>query len=91
MPCRGRNLDNHCCWLNGKICPFLEENTEDDYRWSCGLRRELNSWDAVLDDSRYTEVLVPFWNDYEQRTGIRSNCKDWPGPGQKCGTCEAEG
>lgn len=53
MECFGRNLSDHCCYIAGRACPFLEENTEKDYKWSCQLRRENDSWDAVIVDSRY--------------------------------------
>lgn len=51
--CLGRNLDDHCCYVEGKPCAYVEENTEPGFRWSCGLRRELGDWDAVLADPRY--------------------------------------
>jgi hypothetical protein len=60
MECLGRNLDDHCCYLKGKVCQFLEENTEPGFRWSCGLRRELGSWDAVLADPRYQPIKEHF-------------------------------
>lgn len=53
MQCLGRNNDDHCCYIDGEPCPFLEQNTEPGFRWSCGLRRELGSWDAVIADPRY--------------------------------------
>jgi len=81
MKCKGRNLDEHCCWISDKVCEFLEENTEPGFRWSCGLRRELGSWDAVLEDPRYpTGSWAP---------GV--NCRDWPGGegwnGVGCSVC----
>jgi hypothetical protein len=83
MGCKGRNLEEHCCWLKGKVCEFLEENTETDFRWSCGLRRELGSWPAVTKDPRYISgpalILAPM--------GI--TCADWPDKSKRqgCGTC----
>lgn len=53
MQCYGRNVENHCCFVNGKPCKFLEENTEPGQRWSCALMRELQSWDLVITDPRY--------------------------------------
>jgi hypothetical protein len=70
MPCQGRNLDDHCCYIKGKVCQFLEENSEPGFRWSCGLRRELGDWDKVLADPRY-KPIADSW-----ATGV--NCKDWP-------------
>ena len=55
MKCLGRNLNEHCCWINNKVCKFLEEYSEPGFRWSCGLRRELGSWDAVIEDKRYMD------------------------------------
>ena len=87
MKCLGRNLEDHCCYLKGKPCAFLEENTED-VRWSCGLRRELGSWDAVLKDPRYKKVLGPYFKYYEKRTGVKSSCAEWP-EGIGCSSCGA--
>lgn len=82
MKCMGRNLDDHCCYVDGRVCQFLEEGTESGYRWSCGLRRELGSWDAVLEDPRYQPLRAHF-----ESKGY--NCKTWPnGP---CNTCGYKG
>ena len=72
MSCKGRNLDKVCCQTRNWTCPYLEENTELGYRWTCGLRRELGSWDAVLEDMRYIEGP----GEYFKRFNV--NCKDWP-------------
>ena len=56
MRCFGRNFDDHCCYVNGAVCPFLEENSERGQRWSCQLRRETGSWSAAVADPRYTET-----------------------------------
>lgn len=53
MKCFGRNLSDHCCYIKGRPCPFLEENIERDQRWSCQLRRETGSWEAAIADPRY--------------------------------------
>jgi len=84
MKCLGRNLDEHCCWVDGKVCKFLEENAEPGFRWSCGLRRELGSWDAVIKDPRYVSGILPL----HRAEGM--NCRDWPkksagGPCKLCG------
>lgn len=82
MPCQGRNNEEHCCYVHGEVCPHLEENTEPGFRWSCGLRRELGNWDAVLADPRYPKDS---W-----APGV--NCRDWPeGPAKYrgCNTCGA--
>lgn len=87
MKCLGRNLDEHCCWVNGKPCQFLEENTEPGQRWTCGLRRELGSWDAVLADSRYQTQVQPLLRAKDM------NCRDWPkiGNGGPCKLCGSDG
>ena len=53
MKCFGRNSPDHCCYIAGHLCPFLEENTERGQRWSCQLRRETGSWEAAIADPRY--------------------------------------
>ena len=72
MACKGRNLDTICCITSDWRCPYLEENTEPGYRWTCGLRRELGSWDAVLEDQRYKDGPGAKFARY------KVNCKDWP-------------
>lgn len=84
MKCLGRNLDEHCCWVDGKVCKFLEENSEPGFRWSCGLRRELASWNAVIADPRYVKDILP------KHRAEGMNCRDWPkktagGPCKLCG------
>lgn len=81
MKCLGRNLEEHCCWVAGEVCPHLRENLEPGYRWSCLLRYELGSWDAVLKDPRYKNIKEHF-----EIKGY--NCKTWPN-GFKCHTCGA--
>ena len=78
MKCLGRNFDQHCCWINGKVCKYLEENTEPGFRWTCGLRKELGSWGAVLADPRYLALDLP--------EGI--NCRDYPDKNNPCKYCE---
>ncbi len=82
MPCSG-NSETHCCWLEGKECRFLEENTLPDRRWVCGLRRELGDWDKVLASSRYKKHVAPRLELFGY------TCKDWPDKtkGQYCGDC----
>ena len=66
LECHG-NGKEHCCWVKGKICPYLEENTVPGRHWVCGLRRELPSWDAVHKDPRY--IALGFGDIL---------CGDWP-------------
>ena len=89
MKCQGRNLDDHCCYLNGKVCPFLEENTEPGFRWSCGLRRELGDWDKVLEDPRYKEQVEPEFRIRAERLGYMTNCRDYPSGSDRCTYCGA--
>ena len=75
----------------GWRCEFLEENTEPGFRWSCGLRRELGSWDAVHSDPRYIEGPGAKWGRFG------TICGDFPDPDKGelcriCGSlCEGEG
>jgi len=67
----------------GKPCPHLEENTVPGHRWTCGLRRELGNWDAVLADPRYQD----FPGSVYEPAGI--NCRDWPN-GNPCYACKGQ-
>lgn len=79
MPCLGNSVD-HCCYVNGVACEFLEKHTVEGRVWACGLRRELGNWDAVITDSRYLEKVDPYFGEM--------NCKDWPdGEGKNRGKC----
>jgi hypothetical protein len=75
MPvCHGNGAD-HCCYIGGRVCPFLEEGTVPGRRWACGLYRELRSWDAVHADPRYlasdaARMMAERWPGY--------GCGDWP-------------
>jgi hypothetical protein len=83
VKCLGRNLDDHCCYVNNKPCKYLEENTEEGFRWSCGLRRELGSWDLVHKDPRYIDGPGRVF------MSKKMDCGDWPSWEQSCGTCGA--
>ena len=79
MPCNG-NRDDHCCYVNGNACRFLEMDTVPDRKWACGLRRELGDWDLVIQDQRYLEHVAPVFGEM--------NCRDWPdGEGVNHGVC----
>jgi len=79
MPCNG-NRDDHCCYVNGNACRFLEMDTVPDRKWVCGLRRELGDWDLVIEDQRYLEHVAPVFGEM--------NCRDWPdGEGVNHGVC----
>jgi len=79
MECFGRNLNDHCCYIEGKQCPFLEENTERGQRWSCQLRRETGSWDAAIADPRYTDGEKSpgrFFSRFSYKNCRDFQCKD---------------
>ncbi len=72
--CTG-NSTEHCCWINGVVCPYLEENTVEGRRWACGLLRKLGSWEAVYDSSEYqtsdaAAMFTAVWPGF--------GCGDWP-------------
>lgn len=80
--CTGRGtLDgDHCCYVNGVECPFLERGTEPGRNFVCGLRRRLGSWPAVHADPEYQERVQKHWDE----VGIES-CGAWqPKPGECC-------
>jgi hypothetical protein len=83
--CQG-NTAEHCCWVGGQVCRFLEVDTTPGRHWVCGLRRQLGSWEAVHSDPGYLEHVKPAWKG----TNI-PDCGDWPGPKQTCGTCGVSG
>jgi hypothetical protein len=77
-PCHGNA--EHCCFVDGEVCRYLEENTVPGRRWACGLLRRLGSWDAVHADAGYLACVQPVWD----RVGIES-CGAWgEGTGQCC-------
>lgn len=77
--CHGNGGD-HCCWLYGEPCRFLEAGTVPGRRWACGLRRELGSWQAVHVDPRYRSQVEPVIRSF----GVES-CGGWgPGTGLCC-------
>ena len=82
--CEG-NAADHCCYVGGEPCPFLEENTVEGRRWACGLYRELGNWDAVLASGGYQKHVAPTFDP------IGINCRDYPAKGVFCGTCEVRG
>ena len=84
MPCHGNGAD-HCCYVRGEPCVFLEKNTVPDRRWVCGLRRELGSWEKVHVDPRYLSQVKPAWDE----SGA-ADCGDFAGfnrEGDGCFQC----
>ena len=80
MACLGTS-DTHCCWLQGQVCPYLEQYTMPDRRWACALMREYNDWDLVIASDRYQADVAPILGPM----GI--TCKEWPRPDQVCHDC----
>lgn len=72
--CHG-NGSEHCCWVEGVECRFLEVDTVPGRHWVCGLKRELGDWEAVHEDPRYLEHVRPVWDLHSVR-----DCGDWRGP-----------
>ena len=79
--CNG-NEEDHCCYLKGKVCEYLEENTVPGRRWVCGIRKKYNSWEETHHDPDYTRDIKPLLNDI----GI-TNCGEWPRQNEKCAIC----
>lgn len=75
MQCHG-NGDSHCCWFNGEVCRFLEENTVPGRRWACGLYRKYGGWDAALASPEYIQHVQPKFTAIPALKG--KNCRDWP-------------
>lgn len=69
--CTGNHTD-HCCYINGQVCRFLEKNTVPGRVFACGLMRKLGNWDAVLDSREYQEHIEPHFGP----KGI--NCREYP-------------
>lgn len=81
MICLG-SADDHCCYVNGKLCEHLEENTVEGRRWACGLYRVHQSWEAVYLAPEYPAVRAAL-----RGVGIKVDCGDWPPHGERCATC----
>ena len=80
--CTGRGtLDgDHCCYVNGEVCDYLERGTVAGRTFACGLRRELGSWDAVHEDERYQPIQA-VWD----AGGVITSCGGWqPEPNNCC-------
>lgn len=75
MPiCHGNGSD-HCCWINGKVCPHLEENTVPGRRWACGLLRVHGDWETVYQTPEYQATDAATWFA-SSHPGY--GCGDWP-------------
>lgn len=80
--CTGQGVNgDHCCYVNGVECRYLERGTVPGRNFVCGLRRELGSWAKVHADPRYQPIQA-HWD----QVGI-SSCGEWqPKPGECCNT-----
>jgi hypothetical protein len=83
--CAG-NSDDHCCYVAGGVCHFLEENTVPGRRWACGLYRRLGSWAAMVADPGWQEHVKPTIEGLGMET-----CGDWPRSGEVCLSCGVTG
>lgn len=77
MSCHG-NCESHCCIFRGVVCPFVEENTIPGRRWTCGLFRELGTWEKVLKDKRYKKQVQPLFNTVPGFIDKRYTCANYP-------------
>jgi hypothetical protein len=86
----GTNPKDHCCYVGGKVCAYLRTASRprqaEGFYWSCALRAELGSWDAVHADPRYITRVKVRW----AKIGM-ADCGDYPKPGSVCGTCGKTG
>jgi hypothetical protein len=80
-----RASSGHCCWIEGRVCPFLRED-DGERRWVCTFRERLGSWEVVHADPEYLDTIGPLILGL---TGVF--CGDWPGPGVTCAECGATG
>ena len=83
----GTNPKDHCCYVNGKPCPYLKTTSqrmrkEQGFYWKCALREELGSWEAVHEDPRYRQRIRPEWDKVGE-----DDCGDYPREGRGCNTC----
>ena len=81
--CHG-NGSEHCCYVAGDVCAFLEVDTVPGRHWVCGLRRELGDWGAVHADPRYQ----PIHAEWVKVNG--SDCGDFRGAWLPDGTIEGQ-
>jgi hypothetical protein len=80
--CHG-NQPDHCCYVAGDRCVYLEENTVPGRHWVCGLRRALGSWDAVHADPGYQQNVQSVWDKIPGQPV--ESCGAWgPGSNQCC-------
>jgi len=81
--CDGNGKD-HCCYIDGNVCRYMETDI-GGRKYSCRLRRELGSWAAVHNHDGYKRHVKPVLD----RDGV--GCGDWPPKGRRCAECGATG
>lgn len=76
MNCTGRGdlRGEHCCWIDGAVCPFYDTSEGTPKDKACSLRRILGSWEAVYADARYQAVVQPTFDRILPGYG----CGDYP-------------
>jgi hypothetical protein len=84
MGCRDTGAE-HCCWIDGKVCTYLEEHTVADRRWVCGLFRIHGAWSRVYQTAGYIRDVKPTMD----RLGV--GCGEWPAENVTCAACDLTG
>lgn len=75
MACSGNGPD-HCCWVNGQVCPALRDDGPGaERRWVCTLYEAAGDWAAVHASPEWRALPVAAWFE-EQYPG--HGCGDWP-------------
>ncbi len=74
MACHGTGPD-HCCYIAGEVCSYLETDTIAGRRWVCGLLRKYETWDAVYASPEYQGSPPSLWFA-DNHPGY--GCGDWP-------------
>ena len=85
MPACGYG-DDHCCWIDGKVCPHLIERADGGRRWVCTMFEKWGSWEAMTADPAWIKDVKSCYD----RIGL-VNCGGWPRPGETCLECGATG
>lgn len=85
--CTG-NGEDHCCWIDGMVCIYLEEYTVPDRHWACGLLRKYGSWEAMYHSPEYKMIMAVAPASIG---GRNYRCGDWPYFGQSCNVCGVTG
>jgi len=60
----GNRDGDHCCYLKGKVCDYLEIGTVPGRKFACGLLRENGTWEKMVLAPRY-KPIGDFWAQYD--------------------------